>query len=877
MFPPRTTFAAVVAFTLSCCAFRSNADGFSFQHHFIDRQLPGASWAQTALADVDKDGRLDYITGQTRGPIFWYRQEETRRWVRHTLGTNSPSDVGGAAHDVDGDGWVDFVAGGVWYRNTGRPLTEPFRRNVFDRELAAVHDLVMADVNGDGRLDVLTMSDKNNLRWYRIPRDPLQPWERHDIGQGVHAGIGVGDIDGDGDLDVARSNLWFENADSKGTRWVTHENIPFGNSKQPYPLGTHCVALDLDRDGDTDLVVAENEIKAGRIGWLENLDSKGGSWKLHELPKGDTSARGAYHSLLVADFDKDGDPDVFSCEMEGIPGEKPPRWFIWENRDGKGGEFVEHVILDANLGGHLVVAGDVDKDGDLDLIGKLWRPRKDNANEGRNHVDLLENRLVAGSLSPLRVSDNHRFLVTQTGQPFFWLGDTSWQMFGKSAREETTNQAAVSLYFSNRAAKGFTVIQSVIVRWPEDGMSANAYGYEPFENQDWSRPRLRPGPNDDYWDHVNWCVAEARRNGLYLAALPCWLVSIEDNNSMVRDPEVAYRYGHFLGTRYGREPHLIWVLGGDPYQKGRNVDVPARLALVRAQAEGIADAANGVDRFDGQADWSTTLMTFHPPGGNHSSSEWLHAEPWLDFNMVQTTTRFAFENWRTVTKDYALQPPKPTFDAEVAYEASISLVRTEPQDRRIRPWDVRRAAYWNVFAGGFGHTYGHRSFIGWTRKGETNRYGAHIPWHESLDSPGAEQMGHLRRLMESRPFLTRVPDQSVIAGDALAGDEHLQATRDGSGTFAMVYSPSGRSFKVRMDKISGSKLKAWWFNPRTGDATALGEFVNRGDREFTPPVDGAEKDWVLVLDDAASRFPPPAALSWGGGEPPSFGAPKPNI
>ncbi len=461
------------------------------------------------------------------------------------------------------------------------------------------------------------------------------------------------------------------------------------------------------------------------------------------------------------------------------------------------------------------------------------------------------------ALEPLRVSENRRFLVTQSGQPFFWLGDTSWHMFGKSARAVTDNQLPVSLYFSNRAAKGFTVIQSVIARWPDGGSSANAYGFEPFESGDWSRPRLKPGLNDDYWDHVDYCIAEAKRHGIYIAGLPMWLSAIEENHSMTRDPRVAYRYGHFLGARYGKEPHMIWVLGGDAWQKGRNVDRPERLAMIRAQAEGIADGAIGVDQFDGQADWRAALMTFHPPGGNHSSSEWLHAEPWLDFNMIQTTTRFSFENWRTVAKDYALEPPKPTLDAEVAYEDSLSLRKTEPQDRRIRPWDSRRAAYWNMFAGGFGHTYGHRSFIGWIRRGETYNFGAHIPWYESLDAPGAFQMGHLRRLIESRPFLTRVPDPSVIVGDPLAADEHLQATRDSGGTYAMVYSPSGRPIKVRMNAIAGPKAKAWWFDPRTGQANAIGEFPSTADREFAPPTSGPENDWVLVLDDAAKDFPPP--------------------
>jgi hypothetical protein len=286
------------------------------------------------------------------------------------------------------------------------------------------------------------------------------------------------------------------------------------------------------------------------------------------------------------------------------------------------------------------------------------------------------------------------------------------------------------------------------------------------------------------------------------------------------------------------------------------------LALVRAMAEGIADGAAGADSFDGKADWKVALMTFHPPGGNRSSGQWLHDEPWLDFNMIQTTTRFRFQNWRTVAADYQRRPPKPTLDAEVAYEGSLSLNKDEPQDRRIRPWDVRRAAYWSVFAGGCGFTYGHRSFIGWIRKGETYRYGAHIPWYEVLDAPGAFQVAHLRRLIESRPFLTRIPDQSLLVDDRGGGDEHLQATRDNRGRFAMVYSPMGREFTVRTGSLAGPARRAWWFDPRTGKATPIDGDFSGDELRFTPPTQGEEQDWVLVLDSAAENFPPPGSASF---------------
>src|SRR5215212_3197619 len=140
-----------------------------------------------------------------------------------------------------------------------------------------------------------------------------------------------------------------------------------------------------------------------------------------------------------------------------------------------------------------------------------------------------------------------------------------------------------------------------------------------------------------------------------------------------------------------------------------------------------------------------------------------------------------------------------------------------------------------------------------------------MPWYEAIDQPGAAQMQHARALLESRPFLSRIPDDDVVVPGAIrtsmpgTGRYHFAATRDANGSYAMVYAPVGRPFTVRMNKISGAQVTAWWFNPRTGSATRIGTFPNTPDRTFTPPDPGEAVDWVLVLDDASKQYPTPGA------------------
>jgi hypothetical protein len=301
------------------------------------------------------------------------------------------------------------VTGGAWYRQPEKPREGLWPRHVFDKELKAVHDVLAADLDGDGRKEVITMSDRNDVRYYTIPEEkPTGSWRMQKIGPSVHAGIAAGDLDGDGDIDIVRTDIWFENEDG-GKKWNVRKfcGIPWAD-REPgtfLHLASRSQVADINQDGRNDIVLTEAEFAGARVAWFEAPKSpREIPWKAHVIPQADQEKRGPYHSLQVADFDLDGDPDIFSGEMErfGVP---PHRWFIWENR---GGEFIEHVILDKRLGTHETVAGDVDGDGDIDLVGKLWTAVGDNGNGGRNHVDFLENLLRSKESADGEKGDDRR-------------------------------------------------------------------------------------------------------------------------------------------------------------------------------------------------------------------------------------------------------------------------------------------------------------------------------------------------------------------------------------------------------------------------------------------------------------------------------------
>lgn len=441
--------------------------------------------------------------------------------------------------------------------------------------------------------------------------------------------------------------------------------------------------------------------------------------------------------------------------------------------------------------------------------------------------------LLAAPPAPLRVSDNHRFLVTTEGKPFFWLADTAWQLI------HDLDEAEMRRYFADRRDKGFTVIQTVVLaelRFEKP----NAFGHLPIEPRRPDRPIVKDGPDNDYWDDVERVLRLAAEHGLYVGLLPTWgrWVTSDWQNGIVDGfftVENAEVYGRFIGGRYKDHANIIWILGGD-----KAAPTDEAKAIWRAMARGIAIGVSGTE------DYSRVLMTYHTSGPG-STAWFLNKEPWLDFHGLQSGHGRWALNWMMVEHAYTMKPTLPVIDLESSYPG----IRHGRPPTTATDDDARRAGYWAVFAGAAGHTYGHHSIWQMHSPKTAGVAGPKPFWYEALDAPSARQMGYLRRLIESRAFLGQRPDLSLLAFEQTKPWEMCLALR-GDG-YALVYTPTGRSLVIQLGKLPGARVRASWFDPRTGETSAIGEFDNQGQRTFDPPGEEAGgNDWVLVLETATA-------------------------
>ncbi len=391
------------------------AERLSFTLHYIDRDADWATSAmQMSLSDLNGDGKLDWTVGNcydTPKPgdqrnFYWYEYQKPDTWVKHTIieGSAGATTAATASLDVNGDGHRDLISGRYLFLNNGNGASWTKYDIGTSTSANQAHDHQATDINGDGKLDILSTNwwksagPSIGIYWYEAPSDPTKSWRPHKITSGVPPGYkavhgatypdATGDFDGDGDTDVVGALGWFENKDSAGTKWEEHWNPGvFLGVDGTYQTAVRNAVRDLNGDGFPDIVQSECDTKTPvKLAWLKN-DGRGNFTRniIREGFKED------YHSLAVADFDNDGDLDVFTGSGPLSSGQASHNMYLFENTAGPGRDpvFIMHNIAEflspedaRKLAGafssdhcHEPMFGDVNGDGTIDLVVKGWDGR----------------------------------------------------------------------------------------------------------------------------------------------------------------------------------------------------------------------------------------------------------------------------------------------------------------------------------------------------------------------------------------------------------------------------------------------------------------------------------------------------------------------
>ncbi|WP_321019944.1 glycoside hydrolase family 140 protein [Bacteroides sp.] len=434
----------------------------------------------------------------------------------------------------------------------------------------------------------------------------------------------------------------------------------------------------------------------------------------------------------------------------------------------------------------------------------------------------------------LIVSDEGRYLRHENGVPFFWLGETGWLM------PERLNRDEVRFYLQKCKQAGYNVVQ---VQTINAVPAMNVYGK--YSMVDGFVCNKADHSNEyGYWEHMDYIIKIAEENGIYVGLVCIWGGLVKGG---LMNVEQAKSYGKFLAERYKNAPNIVWIIGGD-----------IRGDIKTEVWETLAYAIKSIDR--------NHLMTFHPFGRTVSTT-WFNNADWLDFNMFQSGHRrygqrkgdgdytiqdnTEEDNWRFVEYSLSQKPLKPVLDAEPSYE-DIPQGLHDIREPRWTATDVRRYAYWSVFAGACGHTYGNNNIMQFYRPGLVPSYGANRAWWHALEDAGFNQMQYLKNLILAFPYFERIPDQTIISGQNGERYDRVIATR--GEDYLLVYNHTGCPMEIDLDKISGEKKNVWWYSPKNGSLKYVGEYDSKITRFYSDTSYARDSDRVLIAVDINKEY-----------------------
>ncbi len=387
----------------------------------------------------------------------------------------------------------------------------------------------------------------------------------------------------------------------------------------------------------------------------------------------------------------------------------------------------------------------------------------------------------------IHVSANGRYFCSASSEPFFWLGDTQWQL----VRDFTLDE--VDAIAGRRRQQGFNVLL-VMLTGVGDGTRPNVNGDVPWTDHNPATP------NEAYFEHADSALRIAERAGMVV------VLGVYHQLHVNRiTPRNARDYATWVAERYGDSPNIVWSM----YPRATDEFIPVTQELVAGLR------AVNEDR----------VITVHPDPSPASSS-FLHDEDWMACNMIQSW-RYLDKLVDMVAADYALQPTKPVVMAEGAYEDPL----TDEYGIAITPLMVRQQAYASYLAGGF-HTYGHTDM--WKRPAN---------WEAALDAPGARQMRILRDALCDLSWPDLLPDMDLLAD----GRSHPLdcAARAADGSWGLIYLAEGGAAYVNPGSLGAQHVSVTHIDPTTGERRGLG--VHRGSGVARLDASEAGSDALLLL------------------------------
>ncbi|WP_341228014.1 glycoside hydrolase family 140 protein [uncultured Arcticibacterium sp.] len=433
---------------------------------------------------------------------------------------------------------------------------------------------------------------------------------------------------------------------------------------------------------------------------------------------------------------------------------------------------------------------------------------------------------IAGFSQNLKISNDGKYLSTEKGEPFLWMGDTAWELLHRLNREET------DLYLNTRLAQGFNVIQTVVLAELDGLNTPNAYGEKPLID---NNPELI---NEAYFEHVDYVMEKAQKLGLQVALLPTWGDKFNlkwGDGPVVFNSKNAETFGHILAKRYLKYDNIIWVLGGD-----RIPEEAVHFDIVRAMARGI----RSVD--------TKHLISYHPSGTKIASDYF--DDKWLDIDMYQSGHSRISKEYEFIKK---VDAKRPFINGEARYENIGDRFWDKSQTGWLDDADARIGGYWSMLSGTAGYTYGCNDVWQMYAIDKEPMIKARTGWSQALQLPGANQMKYLKALFESFPWQQMSNNQALISSENPEDESYIVASIGHKKDFIIAYTPTGRSIQLDFSKMKAKEVKSFWYNPRSGKSKSAGTFKTTENPVFEPWSNGWGSDFVLVVMDANSEYQMP--------------------